>query len=229
MTVLLPAAAPRRTGPRRSAPPRSRERYGIEPEQVPDFIALRGDPSDGLPGAKGIGEKTAARPAASPTGRWRACSRRAAQAGHADAAAGRSLLDGADDMRAFREIATLQPIDDSSGRRTAPTDFARAAEAARRRHGMNRLAERLEGDGYGREPDGDHVAVGHHVVAALEPQRPALARAGVAAGVDERLPADDLGADEALLDVRVDLARGVPRGQAAAQVPATARACPRRR
>ena len=37
-----------------------RERYGINPEQVPDFIALRGDPSDGLPGAKGVGPKTAA-------------------------------------------------------------------------------------------------------------------------------------------------------------------------
>src|SRR6188472_2667999 len=37
-----------------------RERYGIDPGQVPDFIALRGDPSDGLPGAKGVGEKTAA-------------------------------------------------------------------------------------------------------------------------------------------------------------------------
>ncbi len=36
------------------------ERYGIAPEQVPDFIALRGDPSDGLPGAPGIGAKTAA-------------------------------------------------------------------------------------------------------------------------------------------------------------------------
>src|SRR5215208_6342132 len=36
------------------------KRYGIEPEQVPDFIAPRGDPSDGLPGAKGIGPKTAA-------------------------------------------------------------------------------------------------------------------------------------------------------------------------
>ena len=35
------------------------DRYGIAPEQVPDFIALRGDPSDGIPGAKGIGEKTA--------------------------------------------------------------------------------------------------------------------------------------------------------------------------
>ena len=37
-----------------------RERYGIDPGQVPDFIALRGDPSDGIPGAKGVGEKTAA-------------------------------------------------------------------------------------------------------------------------------------------------------------------------
>jgi DNA polymerase-1 len=34
--------------------------YGIDPRQVPDFIALRGDPSDKIPGARGIGEKTAA-------------------------------------------------------------------------------------------------------------------------------------------------------------------------
>jgi DNA polymerase-1 len=37
-----------------------RERYDVEPKQVPDFIALRGDPSDKIPGAKGVGEKTAA-------------------------------------------------------------------------------------------------------------------------------------------------------------------------
>ena len=36
------------------------ERYGVKPEQVPDFIALRGDPSDKLPGAAGVGAKTAA-------------------------------------------------------------------------------------------------------------------------------------------------------------------------
>jgi DNA polymerase-1 len=36
------------------------ERYGVEPAQVPDFIALRGDPSDKIPGARGVGEKTAA-------------------------------------------------------------------------------------------------------------------------------------------------------------------------
>jgi DNA polymerase-1 len=37
-----------------------RERYGVEPPQVPDFIAIRGDPSDKLPGAKGVGPKGAA-------------------------------------------------------------------------------------------------------------------------------------------------------------------------
>jgi 5'-3' exonuclease len=37
-----------------------RERYGVDPELVPDLIALRGDPSDGIPGAPGIGAKTAA-------------------------------------------------------------------------------------------------------------------------------------------------------------------------
>ena len=37
-----------------------RERSGVEPAQIPDLIALRGDPSDGLPGARGVGAKTAA-------------------------------------------------------------------------------------------------------------------------------------------------------------------------
>ena len=44
----------------RITPAEVRERYGVEPSQVPDFIALRGDPSDKLPGARGVGAKTAA-------------------------------------------------------------------------------------------------------------------------------------------------------------------------
>jgi DNA polymerase-1 len=44
----------------RIGPAEVRERYDVEPGQVPDFIALRGDPSDKIPGARGIGEKTAA-------------------------------------------------------------------------------------------------------------------------------------------------------------------------
>src|ERR1700733_11998046 len=44
----------------RIGPAEVRERYGVEPDQVPDFIALRGDPSDKLPGARGVGPKGAA-------------------------------------------------------------------------------------------------------------------------------------------------------------------------
>jgi DNA polymerase-1 len=44
----------------RIGPEEVRERYGVEPEQVPDLIALRGDPSDKLPGARGVGPKKAA-------------------------------------------------------------------------------------------------------------------------------------------------------------------------
>ena len=50
----------RQQGPDDMGPDEVVEAYGVTPEQVPDFIALRGDPSDGLPGAKGIGAKTAA-------------------------------------------------------------------------------------------------------------------------------------------------------------------------
>ena len=57
-TVLQPQ---RGGGPfARIDPDGVRERYGIDPAQVPDFIALRGDPSDKIPGARGVGEKTAA-------------------------------------------------------------------------------------------------------------------------------------------------------------------------
>ena len=44
----------------RIGPAEVRERYGVEPEQVPDFIALRGDPSDRIPGAPGVGPGRAA-------------------------------------------------------------------------------------------------------------------------------------------------------------------------
>src|SRR5581483_10700292 len=44
----------------RIGPAEVRDRYGVEPEQVPDFVALRGDPSDRIPGARGVGPKKAA-------------------------------------------------------------------------------------------------------------------------------------------------------------------------
>src|SRR6476646_6246656 len=44
----------------RIGPGEVKEKYGVEPRQVPDFIALRGDASDKIPGAKGVGPWTAA-------------------------------------------------------------------------------------------------------------------------------------------------------------------------
>ena len=51
-TILYPVRAGEMA---RIGPAEVRERYGVEPAQVPDFIALRGDPSDKLPGAPGVG------------------------------------------------------------------------------------------------------------------------------------------------------------------------------
>ena len=44
---------------RRMTPDSVQEKYGLSPEQYPEFAALRGDPSDNLPGIPGLGEKTA--------------------------------------------------------------------------------------------------------------------------------------------------------------------------
>ena len=43
----------------RMTPEAIEEKYGLTPAQYPDFAALRGDPSDNLPGIPGVGEKTA--------------------------------------------------------------------------------------------------------------------------------------------------------------------------
>ena len=114
-------------------------RYGIRPELVPDFIALRGDPSDGLPGAKGVGPKTAAE-LLRRHGSLEAVLDNAIRE-HRPALRG-ALLDAAEDLRAFKDIATLR----DAGVEPPPdreTDWDGAAAAARER-GMNRLAERLE-------------------------------------------------------------------------------------
>jgi DNA polymerase-1 len=58
VTILAPQTGGK--PPARIGPAEVVERYGVRPEQVPAFIALRGDPSDGIPGARGIGAMTAA-------------------------------------------------------------------------------------------------------------------------------------------------------------------------
>ena len=146
-TVLYPAGRGTGQGPEVVDADGVRARYGIEPEQVPDFIALRGDPSDGLPGAKGIGAKGAAE-LLSNHGDLDALLTLASD----DAAVVRkqltkrqaaSLRGQADELRAFRDIATLRAVDVERPA-DAPLDREGAATAADRR-GMGRLAGRLRG------------------------------------------------------------------------------------
>ena len=111
-------------------PAEVRERYGVEPTQVPDFIALRGDPSDKIPGARGVGAKTAAS--------------LLAQYGSLDA-----LLDDgrfsqeADALRLYRSIATLDPSAPIPAIPDRQPDW-RAGAAAAAALGLGRLAGRLE-------------------------------------------------------------------------------------
>jgi 5'-3' exonuclease len=131
-----------RTGARgaeRIGPAEVRKRYGIDPELVPDFIALRGDPSDGIPGAKGIGEKTAAE-LLTRHGSLDAALEGALR--ESKPSVRRALLEAREELLRFREIATLQAVDVELPP-DRPTDFTSAAAAARD-WGMNRLADRLE-------------------------------------------------------------------------------------
>jgi 5'-3' exonuclease len=130
-----------RTGSRGAeevGPNEVRKRYGIPPELVPDFIALRGDPSDGLPGAKGVGEKTAAELLRRHGSLEEVLDKALRESRPALRGA---LTEGREELVAFKDIATLR---DAGVKRPpdAPTDWASAADAARER-GMNRLAERL--------------------------------------------------------------------------------------
>ncbi|MEA2473845.1 MAG: hypothetical protein QOE06_1760 [Thermoleophilaceae bacterium] len=116
-----------------------RKRYGIPPELVPDFIALRGDPSDGIPGAKGIGEKTAAE-LLKRHGSLEAAL--AAAPRERPARVSGALMDGREQLPVFKHMATLQHVDVEPPPDT-PLDTEAAAAAARER-GMERLAKRLE-------------------------------------------------------------------------------------
>jgi DNA polymerase-1 len=113
----------------RIGPAEVRERYGVEPSQVVDFIALRGDPSDKLPGAPGVGPKKSAD--------------LLRQYGSLDEAlaAGR-FAPQAEDLRLYRRIAAmdasapLPPIENQT------PDWAGASQLLER-WGMRAVAERV--------------------------------------------------------------------------------------
>jgi DNA polymerase I len=127
VTILQPAKGVSEIT--RIGPAEVRERYDVEPGQVPDLIALRGDPSDKLPGARGIGPK------------------KAADLLHEYGTLEAVLADGrfaaeAEDLRLFRRIATmdasapLPPLEAQT-----PTWAEASAFAASLR--LNQLAERF--------------------------------------------------------------------------------------
>ncbi|MGB7098519.1 MAG: 5'-3' exonuclease H3TH domain-containing protein [Xanthobacteraceae bacterium] len=117
-------------GVERIGPAEVRQRYGVEPAQVPDFIALRGDPSDKLPGAPGVGANGAA-------ALLRQYGRLAAILN-----AGR-FVKQAEDLRLYRSIATMNrkaPLPRISDQK--PT-WKKAATLARAWE-LNQLAGRLD-------------------------------------------------------------------------------------
>lgn len=118
-------------------PAEVQRRYGIPPALVPDFIALRGDPSDGLPGARGIGEKTAAE----LLRRHGSLAAALADPHGEKARVATALCEQADELRGYLDIATLRRIDVERPA-DRPTDLAGGADAAEAL-GMNRLAKRL--------------------------------------------------------------------------------------
>jgi DNA polymerase-1 len=113
----------------RVGPEEVRERYGVDPVQVPDFIALRGDQSDRIPGAPGVGPKSAASVL------------REYGTLEAALAAGR-FAPIADDLRLYRRVATMDAGAPLPDLRETPPDWSRAAAAARDL-GLDALSRRI--------------------------------------------------------------------------------------
>jgi len=114
----------------RIGPAEVRERYGVDPKQVPDFIALRGDPSDKIPGARGVGPKGAA----ALLRKYRTLEA--------------ALKDGcfaaqADQLRLYRTIATMDRSAPLPSLRDQKPAWSKAATLAREWE-LTRLADRLE-------------------------------------------------------------------------------------
>ena len=126
-TILYPLRAGEMA---RISPAEVRTRYGVDPAQVPDFIALRGDPSDKVPGAPGVG----ATGAATLLQRY-GCLEAALEAGRFPAMAER--------LRLFRSLATMNRKAPLPSLRSQKPTWHKAAALAREWE-LNQLAHRLE-------------------------------------------------------------------------------------
>ena len=126
-TILYPVRAGEIA---RIGPAEVRARYGVDPAQVADFIALRGDPSDKVPGAPGVGA-TGAAMLLQRYGTLEA----ALEAGRFPAMAER--------LRLFRSLATMNRKAPLPSLRNQKPTWRKAAALARQWE-LNQLANRLE-------------------------------------------------------------------------------------
>ena len=113
----------------RLGPAEGEAKYGVRPDQVADFVALRGDPSDKIPGARGIGEKKGAL--------------LLQQHGTLEGIFAAGLLtDQADAVLVYRHLAPMQRSAPLPELDDAEPTWARGAELATR-WGLDGLARRL--------------------------------------------------------------------------------------
>jgi DNA polymerase-1 len=107
-------------------------RYGVRPDQVPDFIGLKGDTSDNIPGIPGIGDKTAGQLIA----QYGSLEEVIAHAGELSPARGKAVREHADQARASKVLATMRrdlPLDaDPADLVSAPPDRSQMKEIFRR-------------------------------------------------------------------------------------------------
>jgi DNA polymerase-1 len=85
-------------------PERVEARYGIRPEQIPDFIGLKGDASDNIPGIPGIGDKTAGQLVA----QYGSLEEVLAHADELSPARRKNLVEFAEQARAAKQLATMR-------------------------------------------------------------------------------------------------------------------------
>src|SRR5207302_968299 len=85
-------------------PERVEARYGIRPDQVPDFIGLKGDTSDNIPGVPGIGDKTAGQLIA----QYSSVEEVIAHADELSPARRKNVIEFAEQARLSKELATMR-------------------------------------------------------------------------------------------------------------------------
>jgi DNA polymerase I len=172
-------------------PERVLARYGVTPEQVPDFIGLKGDTSDNIPGVPGIGDKTAGQLVA----QYGSLDGVLEHVDELSPARARNIREHAEQARESKELATMRrdlPLDcDPSELVLAPPDRSQLKEIFRRFEFRNLLgrvdeldealpaapAPRVEGvEAPWRE--GDLPEVAGEAALAIAEDRFALARPG---------------------------------------------------